>query len=72
MCGYKYAVLLDDSNSDSDIIPDTAEIKGLNTLCNDSADQFHNIADPVEFKDASITFLLILGGRQEEIKMLEP
>lgn len=72
MCRGKYTALLDDGNSDREIIPDPAEIKGLNPQVDDPADQFPDIADPVEFKDGPITFLLILDGREEEIKMVEP
>lgn len=72
MCGDKYAALFEDGNSDSEIIPDPAELKGLNPLDDDPADQFPDIVGPVEFKDEPVTFLLILDGREEEIKMVEP
>jgi hypothetical protein len=33
---------------------------------------FPDISDPIEFKDAPITFTLLLDGREEEIKVVEP
>jgi hypothetical protein len=72
ICRGKYAVLLDSGTFDSKIRPEPAELKGLNPLNDDPSDQFPDIADPVEFKDEPITFLLIQDGREEEIKMVEP
>jgi hypothetical protein len=44
-----------------------------NTFKDDSSDQFPDISDPVEYKDAPITFTLHeVRGRQEEIKIVEP
>ena len=72
MCGDKYSAFLEEGDSDTEIIPDPAELKGLNPLKEDPGDQFPDIAGPVEFKDEPVTFLLVLDGREEEIKMVEP
>lgn len=71
-CRDKYAPLFDSDNVDNKIIPDPAELKGLNPIDDDPFDQFPDISDPVEFKDAPITFTLHLDGRKEEIKVVEP
>jgi hypothetical protein len=43
------------------------------TLKDDPSDRFSAISDPVEYKDAPITFTLHeVRGRQEEIKIVEP
>jgi len=72
VCRDKYASLFDSADNGREIIPDPAEQKKLNPLEDDPADPFPDISDPVEFKDAPITFTLILDNRQEEIKVVEP
>ena len=37
-----------------------------------SSDKFHDIAKPLEFKNAPLTFMLHVNGREEEIKIVEP
>lgn len=73
LCRDKYAPFLDSDNDNRPkIAPEPAELKKSNPLDDDPADQFPDIADPVEFKDTPITFMLILDDRQEEIKVVEP
>lgn len=37
-----------------------------------SSDKFPDISKPVEFKNAPLTFMLHVNGREEEIKIVEP
>jgi len=72
VCRDKYVPLFDSDSDDRKIPPDPAELKKLNPLDDDPSDQFPDISDPVEFKDAPITFTLILDDREEELKVVEP
>jgi hypothetical protein len=72
MCRDKYVRFLNEDNPAGKIGPDPAEIKKINPLDDDPADSFPNLSDPTEFKDAPISFTLIVDGREEEIKVVEP
>ena len=65
ICQDRYASQFEYDNVDDQVIPDTAELKAISPSVDD-------LLDPVEFKDAPLTFTLLLDGREEEIKMVEP
>lgn len=72
ICQDRYASQFEYDNVDDQAIPDTAELKAVSPSVDDLLDPFPDISDPVEFKDAPLTFTLLLDGREEEIKMVEP
>lgn len=66
-CHRKYHRLLKEHAPDT-IIPEPATIK----MAPPASDSESGVADPVEFKDKPITFALVLDGRKEAIKVVEP
>lgn len=72
MCRNEYARILGDESLAGIFGPDPAGAKKMNLLKDDPADSFPDLSSPVEFKDAPIIFSLIMDGREEEIKVVEP
>jgi hypothetical protein len=72
ICRDRYASQLGYEIIDDQVISNTAGIKAVSPSVDDLLDPFPDISDPVEFKDAPLTFTLLLNGREEEIKMVEP
>jgi hypothetical protein len=72
ICRDRYASQLEYNKVDDQVIANTDEIRAISPSADDLLDPFPDISDPIEFKDAPITFTLLLDGRKEEIKMVEP
>jgi hypothetical protein len=72
VCRDRYASQFEYNNIHDQVIPDTAELKAISPSVDDLLDPFPDISDPVEFKDVPLTFTLLLNGREEKIKMVEP
>ena len=72
ICRDRYASQLEYNKVDDQVIANTAEIRAISPSADDLLDPFPDISDPIEFKDAPITFTLLLDGRKEEIKVVEP
>ena len=72
ICRDRYASQLEYNKVDDQVIANTAEIRAISPSADDLLDPFPDISDPIEFKDAPITFTLLLDGREEEIKVVEP
>jgi hypothetical protein len=71
-CRNEYARILGDETLAGEIGPDPAGDKKINSLKDDPADSFPDLSNPVEYKDAPITFTLVVDDREKEIKVVEP
>jgi hypothetical protein len=72
-CRDKYAAILATVTRNEVVPPLHPPEKVRSTLARGvSPDTFPDISEPVEFKDAPLTFTLNINGREEEVKIVEP
>jgi hypothetical protein len=67
-CRNKYAAVLGAHTSES-VIPQPPKMHGAVPPAKTQTDHF---SDPIEFKDAPVSFMLHIDGRKEAIKVVEP
>lgn len=67
-CRDRFAVILSDYMAEG-AIPQSPGARASDPANEEGTDQ---LANPVEFKDAPITFTLYLNGREEAVKVVEP
>ena len=67
-CREKYTPVLDNDSAER-VVPQPPKMHGSVSPDKAAPDQ---VSDPIEFKDAPISFTLHLNGRKESIKLVEP